>query len=177
MRTSKGDWDACAKGFTFFELMFVFLLLGFMLLLTFPNFREFFPPRNMKRAILGFVGTLRYAQSQAATTKHRYRLNMDVKENAFWITVEEEKGKFVRDSSSHGQPTHLPAGVVFLDVYHPERGKVREGAAYVEFSPTGWADECTIHLQRSEEEIFTFFVHPLGGKVEVVAGYSERLKG
>jgi type II secretory pathway pseudopilin PulG len=177
MRISRDDRAARIKGFTLVELMFVFLLLGFMLLLTFPNFREFFSPRNMKRAILGFVGTLRYAQNQAATTKHRYRLNMDVKENAFWITVEDEKGKFVPDPSSHGQRTFLPAGVVFLDIYHPERGKVRDGAAYVEFFPTGWADECTIHLQRSEEEIFTFFVHPLGGKVEVVAGYSERLKG
>jgi Tfp pilus assembly protein FimT len=177
MQTSKGDRAARVKGFTFVELMFVFLLLGFMLLLTFPNFREFFVAGNMKRAILGFVGTLRYAQSQAATTKHKYRLNMDVKENAFWITIEGEKGKFVRDPSSHGQLTYLPAGVIFLDVYHPERGKVRDGSGYVEFSPTGWAEECTIHLQRSEQEVFTFFVHPLGGKVEVVAGYLERSKG
>jgi hypothetical protein len=66
--------------------------------------------------------------------------------------------------------------VVFLDVYQPERGKVNDGAAYVEFSPTGWAEECTIHIKKSEQEVFTLFIHPLGGKVEVVEGYTERVQ-
>lgn len=165
------------RGFTFVELMLVLLLLGFMLLLSFPNFRGLISPGDMKRATLGFAGTLRYAQSQAATTKHNYRLNIDLKENAFWISLEAEKGKFSRDPSSYGRLIYLPAGVNFLDVYHPERGKVRDGAAYVEFSPTGWAEECTIHLKKSEQEVFTLFVHPLGGKVEVLNGYLEKVKG
>ncbi len=76
-----------------------------------------------------------------------------------------------------GQRSYLPSGVVFLDVTHPERGKVQKGTGYVEFSPTGWADECVIHLRKGEEEAFTIFIHPLGGKVEVVAGYVERWKG
>jgi hypothetical protein len=64
-----------------------------------------------------------------------------------------------------------------LDVDQPERGKVRDGAAYVEFSPTGWAEGCIIHFKRSEQEVFTLFVHPLGGKVEVLNGYLEKGKG
>jgi Tfp pilus assembly protein FimT len=163
-------------GFTLFELVLVLLLLGFMLLLSFPNFRELVSPGDMKRVVQGFVGTLRYAQSQAATAKHSYRVNMDVKENAFWVSLEAEKGKFSHDPSSYGQLTYLPAGIIFLDVYHPERGKARDGDAYVEFSPTGWADECTIHLKKSEQEVFTLFVHSLGGNVEVVEGYIERVK-
>jgi hypothetical protein len=67
--------------------------------------------------------------------------------------------------------------MIFLDVYHPERGKVREGNAYVEFSPTGWAEECTIHVKKNEQEVFTIFVNPLGGKIEVAAGYLERVRG
>jgi hypothetical protein len=64
--------------------------------------------------------------------------------------------------------------VVFLDVTHPERGKLREGNAHIDFSPTGWADECEVHLGKGEEEVFTIFIHPLGGKAEVSAGYVER---
>jgi prepilin-type N-terminal cleavage/methylation domain-containing protein len=165
------------RGFTLIELVIVLLLLGFMLLLTFPNFREFITPKDIKRTILGFVGALRYAQSQAATTKHTYRLNIAIKENAFWVSLETDIGKFSRDPSSLGQLTYLPAGVVFVDVYHPERGKMQDGAAYVEFSPTGWAEECTIHLRKSEQEVFTLFVHPLGGDVEIAEGYLERGKG
>ncbi len=174
-RTSSDNGCERARGFTFLELAIVLLLLGFIFLLTFPNFRHL-GPGDTKRAVLNLVGSMRYAQSQAATTKNFYRLNMDVKENSFWVTVA-EKGKFVREGTSEGQPAYLPRGVSFLDVDHPERGKVRDGAAYVEFSPTGWAEECTIHLQKSEEETFTIFVHPLGGKVETVAGYAERSKG
>jgi Tfp pilus assembly protein FimT len=99
--------------------MVVLLLLGFILLLTFPNFRQLIAPRDFKRAVLGFVGTLRYTQSQAATTKMYHRLNIDVKENGFWISREGEKGHFDRDPSSMGQLTSLPPGVIFLDVYQP----------------------------------------------------------
>ncbi len=157
--------------------MVVILLLGFIFLLTFPEFRGFLEPRDAKRAVLQFVGSLKYAQSQAATTEQRHRLNMDLKENAFWISIEGEKDSFLRDPTPWGKPTYLPSGVIFLDVVHPERGKVREGTGYVEFSPTGWAEECVIHLRKGEEEAFTIFVHPLGGKVEVAAGYVEMGKG
>jgi len=171
------DRGTHGRGFTLFELIVVLLLLGFVFFLTFPNFRQFIEPRDIKRGVLSFVGALKYAQSQAATTKKKYRLNIDVKENAFWISLEGEKGAFSRDPSSMGKPTYLPAGVSFLDVDNPERGKVREGTAYIEFSPTGWAEEGTIHMKKGDEEGYTIFVHPLGGKVEAVAGYLERRKG
>jgi prepilin-type N-terminal cleavage/methylation domain-containing protein len=177
IRTLKDNLLPGHRGFTLLEMMVVILLLGFIFLLTFPNFRESIAPRDFRKAVLNLAGTLRYAQSQAATTKFRHRLNMDVKENAFWVTVENEKGKFSRDPSPSGQPTYLPPGVIFLDVYHAERGKVREGMAYVDFSPTGWAEECIIHLKKSEQEVFTVFVKPLGGKIEAEAGYLERVKG
>jgi prepilin-type N-terminal cleavage/methylation domain-containing protein len=168
-RTSSGN-----RGFTLVELMVVVALLGFILLLTFPNFRDLLEPRNPKRVVLQLVGSLKYAQSQAATSKQRYRLNLDLKENAFWISREEGRGSFQRDSSRMGKPSYLPSGMIFLDVSNPERGKMREGTGYVEFSPTGWAEECAVHLQKGEEEVFTIFVYPLGGKVEVFARYVER---
>ena len=163
-----------SPGFTFAELVIVLFLLGFIFLLTFPNFRELLEPRDIKRATLRLTGSLRYAQSQAATTKQRFRLNIDLKENAYWVSKEGEKDTFLRDSSPLGRPDYLPAGVVFLDVTHWERGKLREGTAYIDFSPTGWVDECEIHLGKGEEEVFTIFIHPLGGKTEVIAGYVER---
>ena len=168
-RTSKGS-----PGFTFVELVVVLFLLGFIFLLTFPNFRELLESRDVKRATVRLVGSLRYAQSQAAATKQRFRLNIDLKENAYWLSKEGEKDSFLRDSSPLGKPDYLPSGVVFLDVTHWERGKLREGTAYIDFSPTGWADECEIHLGKGEEEVFTIFIHPLGGKTEVTAGYVER---
>lgn len=162
------------KGFTLGELTVVLFLLGFILLLTFPNFREFFTPHNIKRALLGFTGTIKYTRSQAATTKLFHRLVIDVKENTFWVMREEEKGKFIRDPAPPGQAQNLPEGVYFLDVTTPERGRVEEGPAFIEFSPTGWAEEAAIHLKRKEEEIFTIFVNPLGGKLEIYEGYLER---
>ncbi len=156
--------------------MVVILLLGFIFLLTFPNFQEFLEPRDVKRAVRQFVGTVKYVQSQAATTKLRHRLNVDLKENAFWVSVEGEKDSFLREGTPMGNPSYLPSGVIFLDMIRPDKGKIRDGIGYVEFSPTGWAEECSIHLRKGEEEVFTIFIHPLGGKVEVVAGYLEREK-
>lgn len=104
-------------------------------------------------------------------------MNVDLKENTFWVSKEGEKDSFLPDPSPMGKPSYLPAGVSFLDVSSLERGKTREGVGFVEFSPTGWAEECALHLRRGEEEIFTIFIHPLGGKLEVAGGYVERWKG
>jgi prepilin-type N-terminal cleavage/methylation domain-containing protein len=164
-----------STGFTLFELMVVLLLLGFVLLLTFPSFREHVGPGDLKRAVLGFTGTLRYAQDQAAKTKHRTRLNLDLKESAYWITVEAERGKFNRDASSLGQRMEFPAGVRLVDVQYAVKGKLREGLTTLDFSPSGWAEECALHLQKGDQA-FTIFVQPLGGRVEVVSGYVEREK-
>ncbi|NWF56710.1 MAG: hypothetical protein HXY45_18155 [Syntrophaceae bacterium] len=169
MRTSKGS-----LGFTLAELIVVLFLLGFIFLLTFPGFRDLLESRDIKKATVRLAGSLRYAQSQAASTKQRFRLNIDLKENAYWISKEGGKEPFHPDFTPLGKPAPLPAGVIFLDVTHRERGKVREGTAYIDFSPTGWADECEIHLGKGEDEVFTLFVHPLGGKTEVTAGYLER---
>lgn len=177
IRTLKGKTAGGNRGFTLIELTVVLLLLSFLLLLALPNFRQFIGPGDMRRAILGLVGTLRYAQSQAAMTKQRHRLNMDLRENTFWVTREGGDGQFSRDPSSPREPRSLPKGVVFMDVSQEDRGKIQGGEAFIEFSPTGWVEECTLHLRKEEEEIFTVFVHPLGGKMEVIPGYLERGKG
>jgi Tfp pilus assembly protein FimT len=175
--TLKGKRAGGIEGFTLLELTVVLLLLGFLLLMTLPNFREFIGPGDIRKAVLGFVGTLRYAQSQAAMTKQRHRLNMDFSENTFWVTRQGDDGQFSQDPSSPREPRSLPKGVVFMDVSLEERGKIQGGKAFIEFSPTGWVEECTLHLRKAEEEIFTVFVHPLGGKMEVIPGYLERGKG
>ncbi len=160
-------------GFTLLELTVVLLLLGFILLLTFPNFRKQIFASDIKRCVLGLVGEVKYAQSQAATTKKMHRLIIDVKDNIFWVMREEARGKFIREPSRSGQPHGLPPGIFFLDVIHPDRGRIMEGLAYIDFFPTGWAEESTFHLQR-KEEIFTIFINPLGGRVEVYEGYWEK---
>jgi len=134
-------------------------------------------PRDIQSAVRGLVGTVRYVQSQAATTKQRHRLVLDLNENVFWVSVEGEPGKFQREGSLAGKSQRLPDAVRFMDFNHARRGKAQEGSAYIEFSPTGWAEECTIHLRRSAEEIFTIFIHSLGGKVEIAPGYQDRVKG
>ncbi|MGQ9695499.1 MAG: hypothetical protein ACUVWV_12245 [Thermodesulfobacteriota bacterium] len=177
IKISKDSFLREGVGFTLWELTIVLFLLGFILLLTFPNFRDllFFP--DIKRGVLSLVGAIKYAQSQAATTKQIHRLMIDVRDNTFWLLREEEKGKFMRDPSLYGQPRSLPGGIIFWDVIHPEQGQVTKGEAHIDFYPTGWAEEGTVHLKRKEEEFFTIFINPLGGRVEISEGYLQRKKG
>lgn len=177
IRISKDKFFQKGDGFTLVELTIVLFLLGIILLLTFPNFRDLLFSPDIKRGVLGLVGTIKYAQSQAATTKQFHRLVIDLKDNIFWVMREEEKGKFIRDPSPFGQPRSLPAGIFFLDVTHPERGRIAEGQAHIDFSPTGWAEDGAVHIKRKEEEVFTIFINPLGGRVEINEGYLERRKG
>lgn len=165
------------KGFTLLELGIVLLLLGLILTLSLPQIRQRIGPQDLPSVIRGLIGTIRYAQSQAATTKQRYRLNLDLRENRYWISVEGNPGKFLREEGPEGKDQPLPSAVRFMGFLHPLRGKIQEGLAYIEFSPTGWAEECAIYLRQGEKEIFTLFIHPLGGKVEVLAGYVERARG
>lgn len=177
IKTSKDKLFQGRDGFTLFELMIVVFLLSFILLLTFPNFRDLIVSQNIKRAVLGFGGTIKYAQSQAAATKQFHRLMIDVSDNTYWVLWEEEKGKFRRDPSVYGQPRSLPTGVSFVDIIHQEHGRIDRGRAHIDFSPTGWAEESVIHFKRKEEEFFTIFINSLGGRVEIYQGYLERKKG
>jgi len=165
------------RGFTLLELGIVLLLLGLILTLSLPRIREMIGPQDLPSAIRGLIGTIRYAQSQAAMTKQKYRLNLALRENRYWLSVEGNPGKFLREEGSLGKDQSLPRGVRFMGFLHPLRGKVQDGRVSIEFSPTGWVEECTIHLRQGEKEIFTLFIHPLGGKVEVLAGYGERVRG
>jgi Tfp pilus assembly protein FimT len=175
IRTLKGDHPT--GGFTLLEISVVILLLGFLFLFSVPRFQALMEPRDIRRAVRGLVGTVRYIQSQAATTKQRYRLQLDLKENLYWVSIEGGLGTFLRESTPSGRSQSLPRGVQFMDFIHPDRGKIQEGVVSVEFSPTGWAEECTIHMKKSEQEVFTIFVHSLGGRVEVAPGYLEKVRG
>lgn len=177
IKISKDRLSQGRKGFTLFELTVVIFLLGILFLLTFPNFRDYILPQNIKRATLGFVGAIKYAQSQAATTKRFHRLMIDVKDNAYWVLREEEKGKFFPDPSRYGLPRNLPAGIFFLDIIHQGQGRIEAGKGHIDFSPTGWAEESAVHFKRKDEELFTIFINALGGRVEIYEGYLVRRKG
>jgi len=122
--------------------------------------------------VLQFVGSLKYAQSQAATTKQTHRLYVDLKDNSFWVSKEGDRDSFSRDASTLGTPRSLPDGVIFLDVIQPERGKVREGKGYVNFSRPAGRTSARFTPERGRGDLYDF--HPSPGRQ---SGNSFRVPG
>ena len=78
------------------------------------------------------------------------------------------------DLFTDGTTYHLSSSVHILDVWTDGMDRVTsEGEVYLYFFPTGYTQDALIHLEDSDNRVFTVKVQPLTGKASVIASYVE----
>ncbi len=162
-------------GFTLLELAIILLVIGIALSFLIPRLRDTDRTR-LTASAERLATTARYLYEEAAFRQRPMRLNFDLDNQTYWVTVlneDPDDPEFVADGSPLSAPATLPDAVAFLDVVLPSTGTVTEGVVSALFTPEGWADPLVMHLKSRQGDYATIALDSLTGRTRVGDGYRE----
>lgn len=160
-------------GFTLLELVLVLLVVGMMVAVAFPRFRNL-GGGDVKMEARTLIGRIQGLYNEATFTRRTHRLVFDLEAERYWGEVRSVGDAFAPVPAALMGPVDLPPGIDLKDVTTERAGKRGEGKAYMHFSPLGRAEYAVIHLEGGDaDETLTLRVNPLTAKVAVRQGYVE----
>lgn len=121
-----------AVGFTLLELILVMLILCTVLGMAGPSLKGFFAMRQLEDTAARIISLTQYAQSQAVCEGRTYRLNIDLTDRTYWLTVQEQ-GAFRELKTNLGRVFMLPNELQMQVSNLLADGMVR----YAQFDPSG----------------------------------------
>ncbi len=140
VKTGKRHYTA-AIGFTLLELVLVMVVICTVLAMAAPSLRGFFASRETSDAAAQIVALTQLARSQSIAEGRVYRLNLDVQEGTYWLTVQ-EGGAFKNIHSEFGRVFSLPKGTL-VEWESPSEEVWRD---CIEFYPDGRTQASGIRL-------------------------------
>jgi general secretion pathway protein H len=160
-------------GFTLIEIGVVLLVIGIVLGIVVPRFRDS-SHAELVAASRKLALTFRFLRHEAILNGRTYRLNYDIDQQRYWVTSADEideGGGFEREEGLLADDIVLSPPIGIADVVLPlVAGKLQEGLAYTHFYPDGYVDLTVVHLDNGREA-FTLRVDSLTGRVHVTPGY------
>jgi prepilin-type N-terminal cleavage/methylation domain-containing protein len=137
------------RAFTLLELIVVLGLVGVLLALASPSLKGFMGTRQTADTADEIGALTHLASSRAAAQGTPYRLNFDPQAGQYWLTMQEQ-GQFVNLGTEFGRRFNVPTGVGIT----LRRPAGTEARLYIEFQPSGRAEEVTIEIQGQRGEVF-----------------------
>jgi Tfp pilus assembly protein FimT len=129
------------RAFTLFELIAVMLLVVTILAMAAPSLSGFYAGRQTDQVGANLVAVTEWARASAVADARLYRLNVDEKEQAFWVTAQDTAG-FKLTGQSFGRRVDMPVGVTVK--WMSPASAVKDG--YVQFDALGATEPATIRL-------------------------------
>lgn len=157
------------KGFTFIELTVVIILIGLIMALTAPRFRQSILTDDLKTTVRRMVGLIKSLRNDAIRERKEYLLHFDIESNKYWIAS--TKMNEIEKAKAREKAVFLPASVRILDIWFKDTGKKMTGEAVIRFNKKGYVQESAIHLGSQDERKFTLLLSPFLGKVTVKTAY------
>ena len=146
-------------GFTLLELVLVMLIVCTLLAIAAPSLRGFFASRETKDAAAQIIALTNLAQTQAISQGRVYRLNLDLEEGTYWLTVQEE-GVFCALNNEFGRLFSLPNETVAKLEMEATPQSVTSN--YIEFYPEGRCQTGSIRLVDRRGDAAESLGHPPG---------------
>jgi prepilin-type N-terminal cleavage/methylation domain-containing protein len=172
---SRAAGRAGQAGFTLIEIGVVLLVIGIVIGMVVPRFRDN-SHAELVAASRKLALTFRFLRHEAILNGRTYRLNYDIDQQRYWITSADEidgEAAFQREDGLLARDVVLTPPVGISDIVLPlVGGKLQEGFAYTHFYPDGYVDLTVVHLDNGREA-YTLWVDSLTGRVHVTAGYQD----
>lgn len=158
-------------GFTLIEIGLVMLIIGLVLALAVPRFRDQGRAELMSQT-RKLAATFRFLQQEAILNGRVYRLNYDLDQQRYFVTEAEFGDAFLPSTGILARDVTLPSTVQLADIDVPDLGgKIYEGTGFTHFFPDGYVDPTVVHLANGEEAYTLFVPNGLTGRAHVTAGY------
>jgi prepilin-type N-terminal cleavage/methylation domain-containing protein len=157
------------RGFTLIELVVVLGMLGIMLVITVPRFRQALVTNELKSATRKIIGLVDGLRDKAIRENKDYLLHIDFEENRFWVAeadVTEEERILAKDKGFV-----LPPDVKVIDVWLMSRGKQAAGEIAIRFNRKGYVEKSVIHLGEGEGDRMSLVLAPFLGDVKTYDTY------
>jgi prepilin-type N-terminal cleavage/methylation domain-containing protein len=140
----------CSRGVTLLELIVVVTILGIMLSVMTPLFRDSFTSLEAQNAYKNVAALFRHAQERAIMEEREFRLNLERLEGAYWLTYRDNPMKFPAEfvdlNTDAGRVRWLPETVRISLVDNAKYDR-KTRARYITFYPNGSADRVTVQLR------------------------------
>lgn len=169
------------KGFTLIELLVVLVILSGTAALVAPRLASSWDHLRLRGAARGLAAALRYARTQAITTKQRVTLKLDLDKQSY--QMEEDNGgkgeaglsergeeEVAEDQGKWRKVIFIPLGVRLKGVWDLEGTGRREA---IIFYPRGSASGGRILLVSAEGKRLEVRVDPFGGRPEIISPEEE----
>lgn len=157
------------KGFTFIELIVVIVLIGLMFSFALPKMDGYLFSDGTDRVSRWLVLNVTHLKSRAVKDQARYALNVDIANNAFWISSEAMDEEGLEEAKK--QSFVLSDDVKIVDVIHPYEPSEDEEMNDVLFYRKGYSDRAVIHIENDDEKRFSFVIEPFLPGVEIRDGF------
>jgi len=148
-----------SAGFTLIEILVVVFIISLTIALVMPNFLG--TGKNaLKTEARHMSSALRYIYDEAVGKKQTYLFNINLDENSWGFTSEQETRSFM-----------TKGGVEVSDVITLANGEISEGELLIEFGPMGPEESILLHLKKGESAYTIIFNH-LSGRTKILEGYA-----
>ena len=162
------------KGYTLIELIVVIVLLGLMLGITVPKFRQAILSDSLNATSLRIIGLVENLRERAISSQVSYILHFDMREKKLWAfasTASEEEQEAAKERAYQ-----LPPDVKIADVWSWSSGKLYDEAT-IHFSKKGYIEQSMLHLQSQDGRQLSLELTPFLGSIKIHDGYVDFDRG
>ena len=162
------------RGYTLIELIVVLILLGMIVGLVVPKFRQAVLSDSLDTTSLRIIGLVQDLREKAISDQTSYVLHLDIRERELWA--------FAADATAEEQETarkrayQLPVDVKIEDVWLWSMGKIYDEAV-IRFSKKGYIEESIIHLESDDGRQLSLELTPFLGSIKIHEGYVDFDRG
>lgn len=162
------------RGYTLIELIVVIVLLGLMLGVTVPRFRQALLNDSLDTTALRLVGLVQNLRERAISGQVSYILHLDIRGKRIWAFASTASGE--EQEIARERAYELPADVKIQDVWSWSNGKFfNEGT--IRFSRKGYIEQSVIHLQSEDGREVSLELIPFLGSIKIHEGYVDFDRG